>query len=718
MKKLYTLSIALAMVAFGTQSFAQVRHNQTVPQSTKQLSIDNSDKSFPKQSTATPKDGELEIFWSEDFSNGFDGMDDNGAWTVGEENGNLWFQTFPINEPNGYDPDLPILDGLHLDYLDKLPGYYSGDVVVSPTRDNGVMMLDLDRYNANEDNNIRATLISPAIDLSGLEDTGDLILSFYERIRLCCQGGSTVTVDVSLDGGATWPGIFDAYNDIEGGNQVNQEVRIDISSLTGDIDPADLDDIRIRFNWGEANTTIVAYFWQVDDVSIQRKPDNDLLAHKSFTNNWIDYRDALLDETNTEEEDSLITSQYFLAMEHYEEPVYYARPLNFAMVVSNEGLETQTSVNFEVTGTSPSGATHVWTSEEDMELESGVKDTLRMGVESFLSEISGEYEVGQYTFDFVVFQNEAEQRPEDNIGDSRGLLITNEEDNDGYAMLRNDPNVSSSSVYAEWMSNMIWSNMYVFSDLHEGVEPKYITHVEAVILNITGHAETHIGELIYFNAREDGNVLFGTSQTDYSNQELEFEIAADDLWSTADGLPFNWASFELPSPILITPGVTYQAEYNIPDSNEDIVYPLLSDAKYQEGSVTYVYDRKAENAQWATYRNGSTENFINTPIRFRTATSTVGLEKITVESGITLVQNYPNPFTDQTNIQFMLEEPAKVKLEVRDLSGKLVFTKDFGSVAANIAQRYDLQRGSLAAGMYTYTIATSDFQVSRKLMVE
>jgi len=721
MKKLYTLGIALSMVAFGTQSFAQVNEKTEGPELIKTQEISLTTKTT-KNSLA--KGGSETVYWQEDFSNGFDGQDGNGAWTVSEDLGSLWFVAFPADATDGYDPTAAILDGVSADYGTNLPNYGTNtDVVNSPTRDNGVMMMDADRWNSTgtvesppnpddlgattTDNPITSALVSPTIDLSGLGIT-DAVLTFYTRGR--CFSTTTLTTDLSIDGGDTWI-PYDVYAYVNGSSNVQYgttQISFNISEVLAGA--ADLTNIKLRFFWGGQTH----YYWTIDDIAITSLPGNDLVAGKTWTNNYYESAGTVFTVDNPTP-----ATEYYDAIEYYSQPEYYTRPYNFAMAVTNVGSDTQTGVTLNVTATSPvSETTYTWPFEA-VELESGVTDTLK--IENAMLTDIGPLEVGQYIFDFSVSQDQDDISPANNMGDSRQSTISNEIDNNGFAIMRNDAN-SYTGAYTTLGQDVIWNTPYVFPELTPDTAAKYITHVEAVFLNSLDFAETIAGELVYFNVRQNhpfeedetipetaSTVFFGSDNLTYDDQELEFTIQESDIWYSTNGLPFVWASFQLPTPILIEPGVVYLAEFRVPAAGGGIVFPPVTADSEEFSSALYDF----ADGDWFSLGLNAM------PIRFRTATSIVdGLDDVSYESGLTLIQNYPNPMTDMTKIQFSVEESTTATLEVRDITGKLVFTKGLGTLSANVPQTYELQRGSLAPGVYTYSLVTPEFQVSRKLTVQ
>jgi hypothetical protein len=82
------------------------------------------------------------------------------------------------------------------------------------------------------------------------------------------------------------------------------------------------------------------------------------------------------------------------------------------------------------------------------------------------------------------------------------------------------------------------------------------------------------------------------------------------------------------------------------------------------------------------------------------------------------MQNFPNPFVNQTRIQYQFDETTAATLEVHDMTGKLVFSDDLGIVTALSANSYMFNKGSLAPGMYTYSIVSDNSRITRKMTIE
>ncbi|MCH8559060.1 MAG: T9SS type A sorting domain-containing protein [Balneolia bacterium] len=83
-------------------------------------------------------------------------------------------------------------------------------------------------------------------------------------------------------------------------------------------------------------------------------------------------------------------------------------------------------------------------------------------------------------------------------------------------------------------------------------------------------------------------------------------------------------------------------------------------------------------------------------------------------SGLALLQNYPNPFNPTTNITYVLPQAEQVRLEVFDLTGRLMSTLVNEQVSAGTHTiTFDAQH--LASGVYIYRLQAGGMVISRKL---
>ncbi len=543
---------------------------------------------------------------------------------------------------------------------------------------NGFAFINGDAEGENSVQNANLTMVNP-IDLSLFENVS---LSFLQVTR---NFATTYTVRVSIDGGVSW--IPFPVNESLGSsvNTPNPEAYVlNISSVA-----AGQSNVLIQFNY----TADWGWFWAIDDVAIISTPDNDLaITGRTFINNYFDFPGVGED------------TEFVKRFEYWNQPQYITRPFNFSATVINNGAVAQTNVQLEVTFIAPDLSTQTFLSEVGLTVETGGIDTLQI-----LDVVPDAWEfpaaVGTYTAEFRVIQNETDAFPENNLGISHTTRISN--DNSDPAFFQNDRGVASNLPLPDDASDAIHGNRFVFTQPE--IANKAITHIEFVLLN-SGSSITVPGEIIFLNVRtgsvydpeDDNNVVTRLFDT----EEIQFIIEPGSI--TTAGAPI-WNSVELPTPLLIEPDLIYQGEIEIPAGDGPIAFVALSNDNESLASV--VINLGDGTPAWGSYTD------IATMIRFRTQDAETS-STISYESGIKLTQNYPNPFIDYTTIQYQTDETSPVRLEVFDVTGKLVFQKNLGQSVALAANLYTFQRNDLPAGTYTYSIVSTNDRVTRKMTIE
>ncbi len=663
----------------------------------------------------TPKGGgsDPQVFWSEDFSNGFDGQGDNGAWTFEGEQGDYWFITFPIGAVDGYDPlsALTTTDA----YGDLIPNFNNNIATIpSTTAENGFAMIDADRFNSitNDPNNqgvdfltsnyMDASLVSPVFDLTGVDNA---LLSFWQQWRMCCSNYE-IQVGFSTDGGDTYA-PFDLFflNGGEGNITTSNNYGIDISDILQGT--SDLTQCRIRFTWDPvpnpdpegANAT--HYYAMFDDVQIVEIPANDIAIGETFINNYF--------ESPAEDTDV----DYVRKFEYWNQPDYITRPFNFATDATNNGTEEQTNVTLEVQAFLDGELIDTFLSDP-ITLAPGETDTLRIYdvAPTWWIDAATNPETGTYTFEFRIFQDQEDQRPDDNIGVTRSTRVSNDFDNGSFAFMQNDRDAFT-NFYPTLGDDVIWGNRFVFTE-PDVADNAVLTHIEFV-LSGSPSAPTTPGEVMYVNVRT-GSVLVEEGPDNVMNRffdedEVEYTIEEDDL--SAGGANV-WISIELPTPIVIGVDQIFQAECQVPPIGAPSVIHAQSNLQEPGAGVLYDFASPSTGPQgWFTLGD------LAPLIRFRTQdASSINTELLTFENGIKLTQNYPNPVVESTMIQFQLDKVSQVTFEVFDITGRLVHSRDLGNIPAYTANIIDFNKENLSAGTYTYSIVTETERVTRKMTIE
>ena len=117
---------------------------------------------------------------------------------------------------------------------------------------------------------------------------------------------------------------------------------------------------------------------------------------------------------------------------------------------------------------------------------------------------------------------------------------------------------------------------------------------------------------------------------------------------------------------------------------------------------------------------------IVTPEDLANAVLSIRLDDIGQPKLTQLLQNFPNPFNPETWIPYQLETSADVTLQIYDTSGAVVRTLDLGfkgqgfymtrATAAYWDGRNNMGE-QVASGVYFYSLSTSDFSATRKMLI-
>ncbi len=87
-----------------------------------------------------------------------------------------------------------------------------------------------------------------------------------------------------------------------------------------------------------------------------------------------------------------------------------------------------------------------------------------------------------------------------------------------------------------------------------------------------------------------------------------------------------------------------------------------------------------------------------------------------------LGNNYPNPFTKETNIEFIISNEGFVELEIIDIMGNIVCTLIQENLAAGYHtiswNRTDARSNKVPAGVYFYKLTTNDFSSIKTMVIK
>jgi hypothetical protein len=86
------------------------------------------------------------------------------------------------------------------------------------------------------------------------------------------------------------------------------------------------------------------------------------------------------------------------------------------------------------------------------------------------------------------------------------------------------------------------------------------------------------------------------------------------------------------------------------------------------------------------------------------------------DQGLVLSQNFPNPAPEQTSIAYYLPRGGRASLELRDLYGRPVWTRQMGVSEGGWYQER-METTGLAQGLYYYTLNFEGRKLTRKMLI-
>ncbi|MDZ7848641.1 MAG: hypothetical protein U5L96_18935 [Owenweeksia sp.] len=195
-------------------------------------------------------------------------------------------------------------------------------------------------------NSAEGILTSPVIDLTGNQFVE---VNLWQQIYWCCEIGWSATMDISTDGGLTFPNSkvlsVSSRNDRHWELGLGYEFSFDISDEIA----ADPSNVVLRFNWSGLNADqngqfTNAYFWMIDDITIQNLPDHQFKPVELFVENSTGTQVKVSEPNRIISDPSSNTYHPTYGQVTLENVV----PLQFTSNAFNYGGQTQTNAFLQV----------------------------------------------------------------------------------------------------------------------------------------------------------------------------------------------------------------------------------------------------------------------------------------------------------------------------------------------------------------------------------
>ena len=617
------------------------------------------------------------ILFSEDFSNGFDGVNGNGAWTAMDNaNDSLWFWVSPDNA--GFYQNGAASGVVHP------AGEYSTNIgsLESGTPDNGWMIFDCDYLNtpiAEGYQDTDGSLTSPMIDFT---NDGSVILSWDQYFRYCCYPYAPIYVDVTNDGGMTWT-TFDGHGSfIEAANSASANplpTTLDISCVA-----AYSDSVQLRFSYMQApevGNSYSHYYWGIDDVVVSSNENADDLAMVQLTNGDIwnvwEYRVTPMEQKIAAGDGGVLAG----------------------VLYRNNGTENQESVEVLVEVLSEEGDVLASVSEtlptvysfaNGLNCPANSQDTIYIAT-GWEPSATGNYILRST----LTSGSSTDATPEDN---TMSKVIVYSDDEYGH----DDEAVLDGELFPR----------------ESDIDGLYDPSGQGAFYHMVNGGSTAYGITVDFGSSCGQNI-------DGDEAELEFETRLyfyDNTVGITDS-PFE-SAFWTYDPAWSNAGAYYLAFEDPIELDADAVYFAAVIAEYEsDGGLTVnaQLDSDTDNST-GEYNQAGDGSFVwftsqtYSPAVRLILSERVGVDEIANLNGINLNQNIPNPASNVTTFSFDLSQSRSVQFEIRDLSGRVITRLEEGTLGAGAhTVTYDVS--ALSSGLYTYTLIADGISITKKMVI-
>ena len=414
------------------------------------------------------------------------------------------------------------------------------------------------------------------------------------------------------------------------------------------------DNLWIRFNY-ETATSGIAYGWFIDDVTILIPEPYDLAIADVYTGDIIN------------------------DFEYTITPIEQVHTINLGAEITNlgglEAVNSRLAVEVFIEGTDDA----VYTGESaPVSIAQG--ETVLLWIFSDFTPT----DIGDYNVVFTAIQDEEDGIPGDNENEKEFRIDEIFWANDDYNNLEADWDGELGTVTV----NDEWIIATTFTCFEPG------TRFEAASISLgTGTVSSSDEPL------EAAIVLFLNAAEPQFITSTEFEIVNSDIFGS------GFMSIEMEEQIELTPGESY-----------------IVGLQHLQGEGRLVLDASELDNDFSTlifggYGTGGAQDWfvfddLSPAIRISTS-DIISVPEIN-DKNLTIGQNYPNPVFGKTTIPYSLVSAQKIAFEITDMTGRVVYNEDLGTVSSGI-KTLILNDLGLTGGLYNYTFIGEDFKVTKTL---
>lgn len=541
-----------------------------------------------------------------------------------------------------------------------IPEGQDGSVPIqSDSWDNGFVIFDSNYWDDNIGPCIDGfgTGPSPAPHAAALS-TGSIDLSSHATANLMFtqyfkEWTNNTTAKVQGSiDGGEWTDLYTITLESGNSTQPNEVVIIDISEIAGGHE-----DVKIRFLFEGTY-----YYWMVDDVVIFEPDVNNMEFQDANYGNY-----DVFNEENETGFEYLEYSMYPQDMSPY---------LYLSAHALNVGSDTQNNVVLDVK------IENVDTEQIIYQETTTPQNVFPQTNQGFvLPEFQMPSETGDYRITYEVTQDQVDDEPENNIEESL-ISITD-------------------VVYAR--DNRETEGIFVPSSIYDGSQYEVgnmfvITedNMEAHSISIGVGVGSQVGSLVY-GAIYKLDISQGVTPVFVAQTE-----SAPVYWEALNTIgESDMMVLPFTEPLTLHKDSAYLVMAGSESGPQDVLFT--------SSGVPPAY------SSWAKFFPNSIGYLLGTPMVRLNFGEVVDVVEYDLNS-LDVHQNFPNPFSDQTAIQYSLDIPGNVTIDVHDVMGRLLSSKNLGVRPAGKHTAF-IEKGTLNSGLYTYTFRCNNIAKTHTMIV-
>lgn len=549
---------------------------------------------------------------------------------------------------------------------DTLKGVYTNEPPLnSDTKANGFLALNLDGYNKdivnyNDYRPVNNSIISSVIDCSA---HSSVLVKLAQNFRYWSE--ADMFFEVTNDNGSHWA-PFDMkmgtlYSERVGGIAAGEKV--DLFLNISDV-AAGMPRVQFKITWRKARL----YYWMIDDITFMEGWDNDiqmLYYEANYDNGTLDKEGFFYSVPKTQ-----ISGYDLMAViRNFGNIEQWGTHLSVQVTKNNQVIYDEITVPYQLYPT--------------------ITDTFRIAKQF----IPGEF--GHYQIDFSAKMANVDEIPGDNHS-SIPFQITDSL----FSRCDNKPEVSFSTwgYYTYQHEGDVMGTWYTLKKDEE------ISSISCYIHDADIRSSFRF-VLYAYNVEDDAAYeLLGSEFMQMDSTILKEHWVTMPLMKDGEG-EFLKADNSYMVAVEFWNNLEFQEAY---DSDR---YSIGSDRSnfYPSGKCWFY---QTENQEWWS----SGDHLFMIQMNVNNHENMIdGIDNRSVASSM-VMQNFPNPFNDETTIAYSLGQSSDIQLNICDITGRVVWNQKFVKMPAG-DHKITLSGASFQPGTYLYTIQGKDFTQTKWMVV-